>query len=177
MAEVNSEVAGRLDVPDHLPVGARVVEALERGIESSEGPPDAFEEPRRAFSAVDERCPVEVGDHPRPTHPAVRVQRQDPFARPRGKDLRHELGDRCAGEVGEGLDLALDHLPVAPGRRHLENETVAAGGDEHEIPVDLAREGLGPGFDAPVLASDTLGELSRERVCDCHSKILSPRAL
>ena len=174
MDGVNSEFVGLFDVPVHFSVGPGVIEAGEGEVETTECTSDAFQETRRPFASVDQWCSIEIGDEPGPTGPIVVLDGNGTLALAAGENLRYELRHRSVGEVGERLDLALDHLPVVAGWGDFEHQPIAAGGDEDEVAIDLARQSLGSGLDAPMLTDHIFSEMGGERACDCHSKILSP---
>jgi hypothetical protein len=120
-----------------------VVESAEGEIETAKSPTDALEKTPRAFAAVDQRGPVEVADQPGPTGPTFQFEGQELLSIASRENLRYEFSHRSICEVGEGLDLTLDHLLVVARWSHLEHEAVPASGDQDKIPVDLARQGLG----------------------------------
>ncbi len=136
---------------------ARVLEAAQGEVEPGERAADALEELRRALADVDERRPVEVGDQPRPAGAGRAVDRHEIEALAVANDLRHEPRDGRVGEETEGPDLALDGSTVRPAGRDLEHPAFTGSGDEDEVAVDLAGQGLGPRLEAPALARDALG--------------------
>jgi hypothetical protein len=69
------EIVDTLDVPEKIPMRARVIEFFEREVEPSEVPADPLEESSGSFETFDQRRSVQKGEDADPTGltPAVLV--------------------------------------------------------------------------------------------------------